>query len=161
MSITISCYVPVQHCRTDADDALCCQPPVAGRAGGGQGRARGRTPAPAQLETLYSAAAINLNILNFSSSASSHNSAHSGAADSFPRVQSSAAPHSSLPASPAQCRPSAYFSSELAMQIFCCLPPGPGISTHTAHTQCHARPRHRLHLCLRDSMCWSPCNMWC
>ena len=87
MSITISCYAPVQHCRTDADDALCCQPPVAGRAGGGQGRARGRTPAPAQLETLYSAAAINLNILNFSSSASSHNSAHSGAADSFPRVQ--------------------------------------------------------------------------
>ena len=40
-------YAPVQHCRTDADDALCCQPPVAGRAGGGQGRARGRTPAPA------------------------------------------------------------------------------------------------------------------
>ena len=66
------------ECR--ADDALCCQPPVAGRAGGGQGQARVRTPAPALARDSLqrTTADINLNILNFSSSASSHNSAHGG-----------------------------------------------------------------------------------
>ena len=58
----------------------------AGRAAARAGRGAAHRHQP-WLETLYSAAAINLNILNFSSSASSHNSAHSGAADSFPRVQ--------------------------------------------------------------------------
>ena len=126
--------IGIVECRADA--ALCWQPPVAGRAGGGQGQARVRTPAPALARDSLqrtTATDINLNILNFSSSASSHNSAQRPAADSFPRVQNSAAPHSSLPASPAQCWPAAYFSPELAMQILCS-PPGPGISTHTAHT---------------------------
>ena len=69
------------ECRDDAAHALCWQPPVAGRAGGGQGQARVRTPAPALARDSLqrtTATDINLNILNFSSSASSHNSAHGG-----------------------------------------------------------------------------------